>query len=182
MRLSRYFHELQDGYLSEIEDLRLDSEGRDVLERRLRDKRAGFAAIAPMLDTDPLMLAPALHGAFTVLPGHASEIDELLRSEPDDFPPWGELSRRLQVAPWARPLVERALEEAAGPGFLATVVGLEHLLSRQRPEPAAGTAAADGEARVREDGEDEGRDGDDDSEALGEDFLEQQGFDRRTEP
>ncbi|HMS77970.1 MAG TPA: hypothetical protein PKC20_00240 [Burkholderiaceae bacterium] len=69
MRLSRYFHELHDGYLSEIDDLRSDSDGQDVLERRLRDKRREFDAICGLIDTDPLMLAPALHGAFRVAPG-----------------------------------------------------------------------------------------------------------------
>ena len=188
MRLSRYFHALQDGYLSEIEDLRLDSEGRDVLQRRLRDKRDGFAAILPMIDTDPLMLAPALHGAFRLPPGRVPAIEDLLTREPDELPSWGELARELELEAWARPLVERALGEDAGPAFLATVVGLEYLLARQRgdaPAPA-GPEAADGDrdGRDRRDDEGEREDGDDvdDLGDLSEDFLEQQGFDRRSEP
>lgn len=191
MRLSRHFHALHDGYLSEIEDLRLDSEGRDVLQRRLREKRDGFAAIVPMLDTDPLMLAPALHGAFRLPPGRAPAIEALLGRESDELPSWGELAQELELEAWARPLVERVLEEDAGPAFLATVVGLEYLLARQRGEASepAGPEAADGAGDGRE-----GRDrGDDDGERdegegldgfgdLAEDFLEQQGFDRRSEP
>ena len=61
MRLSRYFHALRDGYFSELDDLRQDSEGRDVLKARLRDKRDAFPTLAAMLDIDPLMAAPALH-------------------------------------------------------------------------------------------------------------------------
>jgi hypothetical protein len=193
MRLSRYFHELQDGYLAEIEDLRLDSEGRDVLQRRLRDKRDGFAAIVPMIDTDPLMLAPALHGAFRLPPGRVPAIEDLLLREPDELPSWGELGRDLELEAWARPLVERVLAEEAGSVFLATVVGLEYLLARQRGDGAAsaGPEAADGgsdgrDGRDGDDGDDGGRDGDDDGFGdLGdraEDFLEQQGFDRRSEP
>ncbi len=190
MRLSRYFHALQDGYLSEIEDLRLDSEGRDVLQRRLRDKRDGFAAILPMIDTDPLMLAPALHGAFRLPPGRVPALEDLLKCEPDELPSWGELGRDLELEAWARPLVERALEEEAGPVFLATVVGLEYLLARQRGEAPvpAGPEAADGErdGRDRRDDDGEGeRDEGEDIDDLGdrsEDFLEQQGFDRRNEP
>jgi hypothetical protein len=185
MNLSRYFHELQDGYLSEIEDLRLDSEGRDVLDRRLRDKRQGFAAVVSMMDTDPLMLAPALHGAFHMPPGRLPAIEDLLGCEPDELPSWGELSRQVEVASWARPLVERALEEEAGPAFLATVVGLEYLLSRQRIDagPMADPEAEGAARRERDDGDDRDEgEGDDDVEGLADDFLEQQGFDRRNEP
>ena len=185
MNLSRYFHELQDGYLSEIEDLRLDSEGHDVLDRRLRDKRAGFAAVVSMIDTDPLMLAPALHGAFHLPPGRVPAIEDLLGCEPDELPSWGELSRLVEVASWARPLVERALEEEAGPAFLATVVGLEYLLSKQRAEtgPAVDPEAEGGARRERDDGDDRDEgEGEDDVEGLADDFLEQQGFDRRSEP
>ncbi len=159
MRLSRYFHELHDGYLSEIDDLRSDSDGRDVLERRLRDKRAGFDAICSLIDTDPLMLAPALHGAFRVAPGRARAIERLLACDPDEFPAWAELSAGLEVASWARPLVERALREDAGETFLATVVGLEHLLANQRGDAGRGArggdrdAAADDEDRARRDGD-----------------------------
>jgi hypothetical protein len=170
MNLSRYFHELQDGYLSEIEDLRLDSEGHDVLDRRLRDKRAGFAAVVSMIDTDPLMLAPALHGAFHLPPGRVPAIEDLLGCEPDELPSWGELSRLVEVASWARPLVERALEEEAGPAFLET-------------GPAVDPEAEGGARRERDDGDDRDEgEGEDDVEGLADDFLEQQGFDRRNEP
>jgi hypothetical protein len=185
MNLSRYFHELHDGYLSEIEDLRLDSEGRDVLDRRLRDKREGFEAVVSMIDTDPLMLAPALHGAFHMPPGRLPAIEEVLGCEPDELPAWGELSRQVEVASWARPLVARVLEEDAGPAFLATVVGLEYLLAKHRAQ-AATMADADAPGGARGDGEggeDGDRDDDDaDLDALADDFLEQQGFDRRNEP
>lgn len=224
MRLSRYFHSLQDGYLAEIEDLRLDTEGRDVLQRRLADKRAAFDAVAPMMDTDPLMLAPALHGAFQVPAHRAKAVEALLAREPDHFPSWDELAQRIEIAAWAGPLVERALQEESGQAFLATVVGLEYLLASQRVEsrrPAVRDAGADDVARGENDREDRGGlgEGDDrgehgerddrdddgtrragiphdddgrdddgadrddgDSRSRAEDFLEDQGFDRRTEP
>ena len=196
MRLSRHFHALHDGYLAEIEDLRLDSEGRDVLQRRLRDKRDGFAAIVPLIDTDPLMLAPALHGAFRLPPGRVPAIEALLAREPDELPSWGELCREVELEAWARPLVERVLEEQAGAAFLATVLGLEYLLARQRADETAGPAAGPGASDGGRDGHDrrgggeggeggDGDDGDGDPDDLGdlaEDFLEQQGFDRRSEP
>ena len=168
MRLSRYFHELHDGYLSEIDDLRSDSDGQDVLERRLRDKRREFDAICGLIDTDPLMLAPALHGAFRVAPGRVRAIERLLAGDPDGFPAWAELSAALEVASWARPLVERALQEDAGETFLATVVGLEHLLANQRGDAGRGARGGDREA-ADDDGDRARRDGDsgDDADARG---------------
>jgi hypothetical protein len=187
MSLSRWFHELHDGYLAEIEDLRLDSEGHDVLERRLRDKRDGFGAVVSMIDTDPLMLAPALHGAFRMPSGRLPAIEALLECEPDELPPWGELARQVEVEPWARPLVERVLEEDAGPAFLATVVGLEYLLAGHRAEAGLAAGAGDrapGEGNGQRDGGEDGERDDDDADldALADDFLEQQGFDRRNAP
>jgi hypothetical protein len=183
MRLSRYFHALRDGYFSELDDLRQDSEGRDVLKARLRDKRDAFPTLAAMLDIDPLIAAPALHGAFSLGERRIQAIEALLGSEPDEFPSWAEVGAQLDIAPWAAPMIEAALEQEQGEAFLCTVVGLEYVLARDRGEPGMEAAAGrDDDAGDRDDDErDEGeRDEGQDDEALGEDFLEQQGFDRRT--
>ncbi|MCA3178855.1 MAG: hypothetical protein INH05_08750, partial [Burkholderiales bacterium] len=71
------------------------------------------------------------------------------------------------------------------PAFLATVVGLEYLLSKQRAEtgPAVEPETEGAARRERDDGDDRDEgEGDDDVEGLADDFLEQQGFDRRSEP
>ena len=39
MSISPFFLDLHAAYQSELDDLRFDSEGRDVLRRRLADKR-----------------------------------------------------------------------------------------------------------------------------------------------
>ncbi|MEI7445119.1 MAG: hypothetical protein WCK28_09545 [Burkholderiales bacterium] len=183
MRLSRYFHELRTDYEAELDDLRTDSEGGHVLDRRLAEKRREFAALLPMIEVAPVMLVPAFHRAFDFAGASRERLAALLRGEPGEFPSWAELAAELGVAGWARPLVDRVLKEAGGEDFLATAVGLEFLEHASGSSlPAAAAADGEGEGRrERGDGEDDDHDGDEDGEALGEDFLEQQGFDRRTE-
>jgi hypothetical protein len=176
MNLSPYFHDQLDGYQAEIDDLTSDSEGKDVLQRRLKDKRSEFAAIVGMLDTDPLLLAPAFHGAFSFPEDRAEAVEDLLTRAPGDFRPWAEIAGQIRVASWAEPMVALALEQAEGDDFLSLVLGLEYALTRHK---SGGRDHADDGDRS-----DDARDGieeDDGSEAdaQGEDFLEQQGFDRR---
>jgi hypothetical protein len=166
---SPYFQDTRASYQAELDDLRTDSEGRDVLQRRLKDKRAGFRSVVAMMDTDPLMIAPAFHGAFAFPAGAVPAIEEVLAGEFGDYPPWAAIAPAVGIADWAVPLVRLALQQPLGEEFMALVVGLEYAGARQ---PGHGDAEA---APERE------SDGDEqDEEVLGEDFLEQQGFDRRT--
>lgn len=187
MSLSPYFHDLQSAYEAEIDDLTSDSEGKDVLQRRLKDKRSGFPAIVGLLDTDMLLLAPAFHGAFQ-FPEHRTEpLEDLLSRSPGDFPPWAQIAGFVEVAGWARPMVELAMREPLGDDFMSTVVGLEY--ARLRHKGGGGAAWAGSEAGEDASGEDRDYDGNAeegeelgsaDAESLGEDFLEEQGFDRKT--
>ena len=61
---SFYFEDIFERYASEIDDLRSDSEGKDVLNKRVRDKHKEFSFLLSMIDTAPEMVAPAFHGAF----------------------------------------------------------------------------------------------------------------------
>lgn len=191
MSLSPYFHDLRSAYEAEIDDLTSDSEGKDVLQRRLKDKRSQFSAIVGLIDTDMLLLAPAFFGAFQ-FPAHRSErLADLLSRGPGDFPGWSEIAGFVEVAGWARPMIDLAMQEPLGEDFMATVVGLEY--ARLRHKGGGGAARAEGgdedesfgedrdEDRDHDDGADEDLDRDDrDDESRGEDFLEDQGFDRKT--
>jgi hypothetical protein len=195
MSLSPYFHDLQSGYEAEIDDLTSDSEGKDVLQRRLKDKRSQFPAIVGLIDTDMLLLAPAFHGAFQ-FPAHRTQrLEDLLSRGPGDFPAWSEIAGFVEVAGWAQPMIEVAMQEPLGDDFMATVVGLEYARLRHRGRGGAAWAEGAGEAEGGEAERDEDRDEDRDfgdgsdeegeglgrdDEALGEDFLEDQGFDRKT--
>ena len=187
MSLSPYFQDLQSAYEAEIDDLTSDTEGKDVLQRRLKDKRSQFPAIVSLLDTDMLLLAPAFHGAFQ-FPEHRTEpLEDLLSRSPGDFPAWAQIAGFVEVAGWARPMVDLAMQEPLGDDFMSTVVGLEYVRLRHRGRAAPAWAEGEDEARAErhddQDGEDggEGEDlGGADAESLGEDFLEEQGFDRKT--
>lgn len=170
MNLSAYFHELLGAYTAELGDLKHDSEGRNVLAKRLAEKRGQFPILLGMLDVDPVMVAPVFHGAFAFQAGSTAVFRELLCREPDDFGSWYELATVLEVADWARPMVEQTLENAQGEVFLSTVAALEFAWSRiAEPVDEAPSAR---EAEEDEDGDDEERRVDD--------YLEGQGFDRRS--
>lgn len=188
---SRYFAELLQEYQAELDDLATDSEGADVLQKRLKDKRREFAALAPLCAEMPLLAASCFFGAFRFPEHRAQAFEALLGGVPGEFPSWGELASQLETASWAAPLVATALEQDGGEDFMALVAGLEFARLRDRASsqsvpfdasPAAGEGEG-GEERGRdEDGlGDEGLDDDErDDETRGEDYLEDQGFDRRT--
>jgi hypothetical protein len=192
MKRSHYFHDLCASYSAELDDLRENSEGRDVLQARLRDKRRAFASLVPMMSFSPELVASAFHGAFSFPSNSRAALHELLQREPGDFLPWGEVSGAVQIADWAQPMISLVLAEAEGEDFLSTVLGLEFALTTER-RGAGPRADADGDDDTRDDdadderdherdGEDNGSDDEssDETEGMGEDFLEQQGFDRRT--
>lgn len=171
MNLSPYFHDLHSSYQAEIDDLRQDSEGRDVLKARLRQKRDAFAAILPMIDFDPVMVATVFHGAFQFSRESIGPLEDLLAREPGDFLPWDETAGSIDIADWAQPLIEQALRQETGEDFLSTVVGLEYALRW-----FSGEGEADAPAGQEERDDDEGLD----HERRVEDYLEEQGFDRRS--
>jgi hypothetical protein len=165
---SIYFEDLAERYSSEIDDLRSDSEGKDVLRKRLQEKRQSFEYLMPMLEEAPEMVAPAFHGAFK--PNDRKMLDKASRTTPGmpGFPRWKELARTLEIAPWALPLIDACLnaDEADGDAFLVTTVVLEWLLTEDLRRPQAASAAEE--------------DDEDDSEDLsesGEGWMSEQGFD-----
>ncbi len=169
MKLSRHFRELSSAYAYEIEDLKYDSAGDDVLKSRLRVKREQFVGMLMMIESDPVMVAPAFHRAF-----HFTSPDvahALVAANPDDFPSWQELRATLEIEPWAEKLAQTALASPGGEEFMLVAAGLEFVLT------GLGASGAAGEAEYAPPAEE------DDQEDLGEagdEFLGDQGFDRRT--
>lgn len=164
---SFYFEDIFERYATEIDDLRSDSEGRDVLKRRMRDKHKEFPFLLSMIDTAPEMVAPAFHGAFRFV--SQTLVYGAAHSEPgdDDFPSWSELARTLEVADWAKPLVDQCLKQDGGDSFLVTTAVLEHMLG----SGLAVRAAPESSRR-----HDEDDDAEDLSEA-GDEWMSEQGFD-----
>jgi hypothetical protein len=173
MKKSRFFAELSNTYASEIDDLLSDSEGKTVLQKRLKEKRDEIHSILPMIEFAPEMVAVVFYDAF-----HFQDSALLLRaitSEPGrpDFPQWKVMKGSLSVAEWALPLVDATLREEGGDIFLVTTVALEFLrLQDAGDQPAAKTDDAE---KAESDGEDD--DEDRDLSEAGADWMAQQGFD-----
>ena len=174
MSLSYYFEDLVKAYKAELEDLLSDSEGNDVLAKRLKEKRSQFAALLPMIELAPEMVAVVFHGEISIL--DPQMLYKLSLIEPDEFPSWDEVSPAVQFSTRAQLLVEQVLTEASGEHFLITAICLEYLNGKSS---VVQKVAADDEEH--DEGEN-GRDDDDeegDLDEAGADWMSEQGFDRR---
>jgi len=167
MRISRYFTDLMATYVAEIDDLKTDSGGGDVLNARLKDKRSQFAGLMPMMQTNPEMLAVIFHKAITVK--DSKTILSYLSKEPHEFPEWGSIANCVQFQPWAAAYVDQLATTADGEEFLLTTVMLEYLLSRY--EISEEQASHD-----NDDNMDDDEDAADLNEA-GSEWMAEQGFD-----
>lgn len=167
---SPYFEDLSQRYACELDDLRADSENKNVLERRLRDKRQAFASLLPLMEDAPEMLAAAFHGAFAFKDRRL--LDQAANSVPGlgRFPRWAALEATLTTQAWARPLIAQCLSEPDGDAFLVTAAVLEWMLSEDIRRP---------DSRPDTDHDDRDQDEDDvtDLAEAGEGWMAEHGFD-----
>ena len=172
MKKSHYFTNLLRSYLDEIDDLVTDSEGKSVLQRRLKDKRQEMDAILAMIDYSPEMVAVVFYDAFGF--PSADVMHKLVQNEPEHagFLAWAELEKSLTVSPWAEPLIAVTLNVQGGDAFLVTTAALEFLRHKD-------TFAAP--APAEEAGDEEEDEETDDLGDAGSDWLSEQGFDTRDE-
>lgn len=176
MKMSPFFSDLSASYAYEIEDLTWDSGGGDVLAARLKVKRDQFAHLLPMSGSDPVMVAPAFHGGFRF--GAREIFDALIAGQPGEFPSWASVAAEIELEPWAGKLAQRALATPDGEAFMLIAAGLEYVLcGRAAPAPAAEVEAAPGKNPVDAD---EDEDTGEDLAEAGEDYLSEQGFERRS--
>ncbi len=181
MKLSRFFKELSSSYGYEIEDLRYDSGGDDVLASRLKVKRDQFAQLLPMSESAPEMVAPAFHRGFKFK--DKAVLESLVSAQPENFASWETVAAALELEPWAGKLATQALSAPGGEQLMLLAAGLEYILSSPGPADVAEAEAASepkepGEVSNNNDDDDDGS-GDDLGDA-GEDYLSDQGFDRRS--
>jgi hypothetical protein len=133
MSMSAFFRALRISYQSEIDDLTFDSEGRDVLRKRLLEKRSQIGFLVQMIESSPEMVAVVLHGGFHFeLP---SVMEQLLTLEPDEFPDWDSLTDAVQLTPWAKDLSSTFLKSPQGGWFMTVAAALEYLYQRQPVNP-----------------------------------------------
>ena len=171
MKLSPFFKDLSKTYAYEIEDLTYDSGGANVLKLRLKVKRDQFRELLPMIEFEPVMVVAAFHGAFHF--GDKSLLAKLVSANPGGHPAWKALAATIKMEPWAEKLVQAALKSEGGEQFMQTAAGLEFILSG-----LGATAAAGEEERAVKQTDDDSED-DKDLGEDGEDYLNDQGFDRR---
>lgn len=192
-KLSRYFANLTKSYNAELDDLRTDSEGNNVLKARLAKKREQVPQLLMMLEFSPEMVAVAFHCAFFFK--NSLALESLITKEANKFPAWVSLRKDIVIEPWAQPLVDTVLTDPNGETFLITTVGLEYLNRGHQSRAAQEVSAADYEEEQEEyDGDmddneadrnsdervgDEGEATEYDLDKAGADWLTEQGFDRK---
>lgn len=193
MKFSRYFQELMLVYKAELDDLRTDSEGKDVMRHRLKEKREQLPFLLPMMGENPEMLATAFHGAFLFM--NPLVFENLASKEGNRLPSWKSLAAAVKLEPWADKLAKLVLAEEEGDRFLVTAACLEYLSRSHHTRANAPAEQDDNEDQDEQDeshedsdldgnygrhGRDDGDDGDDvDLEEAGADWLAEQGFDRK---
>ena len=171
MKLSRYFANHARAYDAEMDDLVSDSEGKNVLDKRLKEKRSQLEFLLMMMDDSPEMLAAAFHQGFRFPSPKA--MDLLVALEPEEFPDWDKLGLTITLTPWAQVMADRVLLEPTGEQFMVIAACLEYLYTR----------ADDRGAPVEDDEEDDDQDIDPeeqearDREDAGAAWMEEQGFD-----
>ena len=189
MSISPFFHQLRSAYQAEINDLTFDSEGQDVLSRRLAQRRKELGFLLQMMELSPEMVAVIFHNGFEFKkPG---VMDQLLSRESGEFPAWSSLADAIHLLPWSKELSRIVLKEPKGEWFLTVAAGLEYMYNK-----ADGSSAAqqDGNEDTDEDadhsvddmgdGRANGADAAEERDArsrdeAGADWMAEQGFDRK---
>jgi hypothetical protein len=192
MDITPFFRQLRSAYQAELDDLTFDSEGRDVLKKRLAAKRREISFLVQMMELSPEMVAVVLHQAFRFK--HSGVLGQVLGHEGDDLPDWDEIAPAVEVQPWAQELVATFLQQPKGAWFLTLSAALEYMHSHPQlrggsdADHEADTEDADGEhqghghAHNQDDRHPDDDDGRDDAPSLdeaGADWLADQGFDRK---
>jgi hypothetical protein len=185
LSISPYFLDLRSAYQSEIDDLRFDSEGCDVLQQRLAGKRQQIAFLVQMMDISPEMVAVVFHQGFGFT--DKTVMEHLLTQDDNSLPSWSSLAGGFTLAPWARDLATIVSQAPGGDKFLVVTAGLEYMAGLP---VAAGIIVSDEDEDRDQDGDDELVIFEDDGEGgqgsdartrqeAGADWLVQQGFDQK---
>ena len=141
MKLSSSFQDLRSAYQAELDDLTSDSEGKDVLRRRLADKRGEIAFLAKMIELAPEMVAVAFHQGFRFT--RPAALEHLLALPVDELPGWSTLDGAVALEPWAQSLAQTVLREPQGARFMTVAAVLEYLHLHARMAPAVHDHADD---------------------------------------
>lgn len=128
MSLSPFFHHLRSAYQAELDDLASDSEGTNVLSKKLAERRKELSFLMSMLELSPEMVAVVFHQGFRFK--RTTVMEDLVRQESEDLPEWDALSDSVDLLPWAQNLAQQVLQQPAGPWFMSVAAALEYLLTK----------------------------------------------------
>lgn len=182
MSLSPFFHHLRSAYQAELDDLTSDSEGSNILAKKLTERRKELKFLLSMLELSPEMVAVVFHQGFRFK--RPAVMEELVRQESEDLPEWDSLADAVELAPWAHTLAQQVLQQPAGAWFMSVAAALEYLLNK----PDARFAAADESDEEEDDRDDierdpEGMDEDERQSRVNEEegaaWMVEQGFDHK---
>ena len=148
-------------YIADINDLKTDSGGEDVLTDRLKNKRSQIPDLMPMIMTNPEMMAVIFHCSIVIK--QPKIIMAYIDKEPAKFPAWDDISSGVEFQPWAISIIDQLKDEAGGEQFLLTTVMLEHLYALYEASEDANEEMEDDES--------------DDLAESGGEWLTEQGFD-----
>ncbi|BCO25612.1 hypothetical protein MIZ03_0475 [Rhodoferax lithotrophicus] len=187
MSMSAFFRALRPSYQAEMDDLTFDSEGRNVLRKRLLEKRSQVVFLRQMMEVSPEMVAVVFHGGFHFeLP---AVMEHVLTLESDEFPEWHSLAEAVQLTPWAQELADSFLQEPQGDWFMTVAAALEYLFQRpsthHHDDAAHDEHTEDAPSGTKRRGhefdfdKDDEHDRDHDHEEASAQWLEDQGFDRK---
>ena len=182
MSLSPFFHHLRSAYQAELDDLTSDSEGSNILAKKLAERRKELKFLLSMLELSPEMVAVVFHQGFRFK--RPAVMEELVRQESEDLPEWDSLAGAVELAPWAHTLAQQVLQQPTGAWFMSVAAALEYLLNK----PDARFAAADESDDEEDDRDDierdpEGMDEDERQSRVNEEegaaWMVEQGFDHK---
>ena len=188
MHISSFFRDLITAYQAEIDDLAFDSDGKNVLSKRLAEKRKELGFLVQMMELSPEMVAVVFHQGFSFK--NPAALAKLVACEVDKLPPWASVANCLTLTPKTQELAAQILKEPMGEWFMTVAAALEFLY--HRPAVPARSQAADEQdedgAHDEEDTQDHRADADESSDddgdernldEAGADWLSDQGFDRK---
>ncbi|MDH4481103.1 MAG: hypothetical protein QE279_00150 [Rhodoferax sp.] len=182
MRTSSFFGQLRSAYASEIDDMSFDSEGKNVLRQRLAARRKELPFLRQMMELSPEMVSVVFHQGFRFK--NPALIEHVLSLESDEFPAWDTLSDAITLEPWAQQLADELCKEPMGEWLLTVAAGLEYLFAK--PERASAKDHSEDDDEDGEKDEGGGHDGEDEEEKdarareeAGQDWMVEQGFDRK---
>jgi len=185
MRTSSFFGQLRSAYASEIDDMTFDSEGKNVLRQRLAARRKELTFLRQMMELSPEMVSVVFHQGFRFK--NPALIEHVLSLESDEFPAWDTLSDAIVLEPWAKQLADELCKEPMGEWLLTVAAGLEYLFAKPDRASTKDHSEDDDEDAEKDQGDENGdRDDEDEEEKdarareeAGQDWMVEQGFDRK---